>query len=222
MSQDHSTARRLPKGVTELPRSRGGRRFLAKIRHKGVEVHLGIYESAGLAGFAFNVASQAIGRGSRPPNEIPGDEQPDASGVWRITNRVRHRLGLDSPTRTLEEVPPDPEALLTLFEITVVGFWRDQAARSDSASDVDAAARRLAEAARVVFWSPTIGHPSPRRRHRPAGRPADRSGVPSGGSDPGDPRRRRRRGLAGRPMAGPARRLSDRPGVRRRGPLSLC
>ena len=68
-----------------LPRSRGGRRFLAKIRHKGVEVHLGIYESAGLAGFAFNVASEAIGRGSRPPNEIPRAEQPDAEEVWRIT-----------------------------------------------------------------------------------------------------------------------------------------
>ena len=161
MSQDQSAARRLPKGVTQLPRSRGGRRFLAKIRRKGVEVHLGVYESAGLAGFAFNVASEAIGRGPRPPNEIPGAEQPDAEGVWRITSRVRRRLGLDPPPRRSEEVPPDPEALLTLFEVTVVGFWRDQAARSDATSGVDASARRLAEAARLVFWSPSSGHPPP-------------------------------------------------------------
>ena len=161
MSEDHSTARRLPKGVSPLPLSRGGRRFLAKIRHKGVEVHLGIYESAGLAGFAFNVAFEAIGRGSRPPNEIPRSEQPDAEGVWRITGRVRRRLGLDPPPRRVEEIPPDPEALLALFEVTVVGFWRDQAGRSDEVSGLDAASRRLAESARLVFWSPSIGHPSP-------------------------------------------------------------
>jgi hypothetical protein len=161
MSQDQATNLRLPTGVSPLPRSRGGRRFLAKIRHKGVEVHLGIYESAGLAGFAFNVASEAIGRGSRPPNQIPDGEQPDAEGVWRITSRVRRRLGLDPPARKVEEVPPDPEALLILFEVTVVGFWRDQAARSDAGEGVDAASRRLAEAARLVFWSPSSGHPTP-------------------------------------------------------------
>lgn len=161
MSQDRSTNGRLPKGVSLLARSRGGRQFLAKIRHKGVEVHLGIYESAGLAGFAFNVAWDAIGRGSRPPNQVLPGEQPDAEQVWRISSRVRRRLGLDPPLKTTEEVPPDPEALLTLFEITVVGFWRDQAARSDAGAGLDAASRRLAEAARLVFWSPSIGHPSP-------------------------------------------------------------
>ena len=161
MSQDQSTNARLPKGVTLLPRSRNGRRFLAKIRQKGVEVHLGIYESAGLAGFAFNVASEAIGRGSRPPNQIPADEQPDAEEVWRITGRVRRRLGLDPAPKKADEIPPDPDALLTLFEVTVVGFWRDQAARSDAGPGLDAASRRLAEAARLVFWSPSIGHPSP-------------------------------------------------------------
>ena len=161
MSQDQSTGGRPPKGVSMLARARGGRRFLAKIRHKGVEVHLGIYESAGLAGFAFNVAWEAIGRGSRPPNEIPRDEQPDAEGVWRITSRVRRRLDLGLPPKKAEETPPDPEALLTLFEVTVVGFWRDQAARSDAGPGLDASARRLADAARLVFWSPSIGHPSP-------------------------------------------------------------
>ncbi len=159
--QDQSTNNRLPKGVSMLPRERGGRRFLAKIRHKGVEVHLGIYESAGLAGFAFNVAWEAIGRGSRPPNQVPREEQPDAGEVWRITDRVRRRLGLEPPPSKSEEIPPDPESLLTLFEVTVVGFWRDQAARSDAGSGLDAAARRLAEAARLVFWSPSIGHPNP-------------------------------------------------------------
>jgi hypothetical protein len=161
MSQESSTSGRLPKGVSSLPRSRGGRRFLAKVRHKGVEVHLGIYESAGLAGFAFNVAWEAIGRGSRPPNEIPPGEQPDAEKVWRITARVRRRLGLDPPPKRIEEIPPDPEALLTLFEVTVVGFWRDQAAQSDPNAGLDAAARRLADAAKLVFWSPPSGHPSP-------------------------------------------------------------
>jgi hypothetical protein len=161
MSQDQPKGGRLPKGVSLLPRSRNGRRFLAKIRHKGVEVHLGIYDSSGLAGFAFNVASEAIGRGSRPPNQVPEAEQPDAEGVWRITSRVRRRLGLDPPSKRSEEVPPDPEDLLTLFEVTVVGFWRDQASRSDPGPGTDAAARRLADAARLVFWSPSSGHPTP-------------------------------------------------------------
>ncbi len=160
MSQEKTTGQ-LPKGVSALARSRGGRRFLAKIRHKGAEVHLGLYESAGLAGFAFNVASEAIGRGSRLPNEVHMSDQPDAEEVWRITGRVRRRLGLDPPPKRSVETPPDPEALLTLFEVTVVGFWRDQAGHSDPGSGVDAAARRLAEAARLVFWSPSSGHPSP-------------------------------------------------------------
>ena len=160
MNQDQSTAK-LPKGVSLLPRSRGGRRFLAKIRHKGVEVHLGLYESAGLAAFAFNLASEAIGRGRRPPNEVPGEDQPDAEGVWRITDRVRRRLGLDPAPKRVVELPPDPESLLTLFEVAVVGFWRDQAARSGPGEGVDAAGRRLADAARLLFWSPSIGHPTP-------------------------------------------------------------
>ena len=161
MGRDEATGGRLPKGVSALARPRGGRRFLAKIRHKGAEVHLGIYETAGLAGFAFNVASEAIGRGSRLPNEVHQSDQPGAEEVWRITARVRRRLGLDPPSVRAEEAPPDPEALLTLFEVTVVGFWRDQAARSDPGAGVDAAARRLAEAARIVFWSPSRGHPNP-------------------------------------------------------------
>jgi hypothetical protein len=160
MSPEQVTSR-LPKGVTILTRPRSGRRFLAKIRRKGVEVHLGLYESAGLAAFAFNVASEATGRGARPPNEVPRAEQPDADEVRRITANVRRRLGLDPPTRPPDEGPPDPEALLTLFEVTIVGFWRDQAAQSDPGPGLEAAARRLAESARLVFWNPQAGHPSP-------------------------------------------------------------
>jgi hypothetical protein len=158
MSQDQAAGPRLPRGVTVLTRPRSGRRYLARIRRKGVEVHLGLYESAGLAAFAFNVASEATGRGSRPPNEVPRDEQPDADGVRRITANVRRRLGLDAPSRRLVEVPPDPEALLTLFEVTIVGFWRDQAAQSDPGRGLEAAARRLAESAHLVFWNPRPGH----------------------------------------------------------------
>jgi hypothetical protein len=161
MSQEQPDGPRLPRGVTILTRPRSGRRYLAKIRRKGVEVHLGLYESAGLAAFAFNVASEAMGRGSRPPIDVPRAEQPDADGVRRITANIRRRLGLDPPTRRLDELPPDPEDLLTLFEVTIVGFWRDQAAQSDPGQGLDAAARRLAESARLVFWNPQAGHPSP-------------------------------------------------------------
>ncbi len=161
MSQEQTTGHRLPRGVSALNRSRNGRKYLAKIRRKGVEVHLGLYESAGLAGFAFNVAFEAIGRGSRPPNEIARSDQPDADDVRQITARVRRRLGLDPPSRRLDEIPPEPETLLTFFEITVVGFWRDQAAQSDPNMGLDASARRLADAARLVFWSSSSGHPRP-------------------------------------------------------------
>jgi hypothetical protein len=161
MRNEQSTQARLPKGVSALSRSRNRRRFVAKIRQKGVEVHLGLYESAGLAGFAFNVAFEAIGRGSRPPNETPRSDQPDAEEVEKITRRVRQRLGLEPALRRFDDSPPASEALLTFFEITVVGFWRDQAAQSDPNAGLDAAARRLAEAAQLVFWSPPSGHPSP-------------------------------------------------------------
>ncbi len=152
---------KLPRGVSELPRARGGRRFLAKIRRQGIDTHLGIYESAGRAALAYNVAAEAIGRGSRPPNEVGRGEQPDAGEVRRITARVRRRLGLDPPPRPVEEVPPDPDQLLTLFEVTVVGFWQGQAAQGNSGADLDAAGRRLAESAHLVFWSPPSGHPRP-------------------------------------------------------------
>jgi hypothetical protein len=160
MPEEQASNGRLPRGVSALARSRNGRKFLAKIRHKGVEVHLGLYESAGLAGFAFNVAAEAIGRSSKPANEIPRDQQPDADDVWRITQRVRRRLGLEPAPKRIERAP-DPEALLTFFEVTVVGFWRGQAAQSDPGAGLDAAGRRLAEAARLVFWDQSAGMPGP-------------------------------------------------------------
>ncbi len=163
MAREQSSEPRPPKGVVVLPRARGGRRYLARIRPgRGAgEVHLGIYATAGEAALAFHLASQAIGRGSRPPDEVVGAEQPDAEQVRRITAKVRRRLGLD-PTRVVaEEIPPDPDDLLALFEVAVVGFWRGQAAGGASGADVDAAGRRLAEAARLVFWSPPSGHPDP-------------------------------------------------------------
>ena len=117
---------RLPKGVSELRRPRGGRRFRASIRRgKGVEVHLGLYSSIWLASFAYGIAARLTGH-SEPHLEIPQSEQPDSDQVREITGRVRKRLGFDSPSRHLVEIPPDPDELLTLFEITVVGFWRDQ------------------------------------------------------------------------------------------------
>ena len=125
-----------------------------------MEVHLGIYETAGQAAHAFNVASLAMGRGSRPPNEV---DKLDAEQVRQINARVHRRMGLEPPLDRLiiAEVPPDPEALLTLFEVTVVGFWRAQAAQSDPGHGLDAAGRRLAEAARLVFWSRSGRHPLP-------------------------------------------------------------
>jgi hypothetical protein len=161
MSQEETSSKRLPKGVKALARSRGGRRFLARIRHKGVELHLGLYATAGEAGLAFKVASEAIGRRSRSRSEIPGLEQPDAVQVREITARVRRRLGLDQAPDRVEETPPDLEALLTFFEVTVVGFWREQAAQSSHGHGIDAAARRLVEAAELLFWSPSLGHPDP-------------------------------------------------------------
>ena len=163
MARRKATEERPYKGVTALPRARGGRRFVAKIRPgKGVEAHLGLYEAAGHAAFAFNVAAEALGRGSMPLNEIPRSEQPDADAVRRITELVRLRLGLDRPgRRRRESVPPDPDGLLALFEVAVVGFWRAEARQGDAGPGLDAAARRLAESARLVFWSPEAGHPDP-------------------------------------------------------------
>lgn len=128
-----------------------------------MEVHLGLYPSIWLASFAYGIAARLTGL-SEPHLEIPQAEQPDSDQVREITRRVRKRLGFDSPSRHLVEIPPDPEELLTLFEITVVGFWRDQGHHDGNdypGAGLDAAAGRLVESAKVLFWSRSAGHPDP-------------------------------------------------------------
>ncbi len=143
--------RRLPRGVSALDRPRGGRAFRAAIRRKGIEVHLGLYETAWLAGYAHHLAAEAIGRRSEPPEEPPGGKRPSPEAIRDLSERVRRRLGLDRAEGDREfRHPPSPEALRTFFEITVVGFWRLQAA--ETADSADSAALRLDEASRFLFW----------------------------------------------------------------------
>ena len=152
------------RGVTELPESLGERRYRARIRQgKGREVNLGLFPDRWLAGFAYNVAAEALHGDRRPRNAIPPSRQPDANQVREITARVRRRLGLDDPPPPRDEHSPGAEALLTFLEITVVGFWRGQvvAQGGDPGRELDLAAGRLVEAARLLFWSHSSGHPAP-------------------------------------------------------------
>ena len=166
MNSGESARSRLPKGVTALQRPRGGRGYRASIRKgKGIEVHLGLYETPWLAAFAHATAAQLLGRGA-PPVEAPRGQEPTADEVRAITARVRRRLGrpAEPSARRAVETPPSTEALLTFFEIAAVGFWRAQAAADDSdhpATGLDAAAGRLVEAASLLFWSRSAGHPEP-------------------------------------------------------------
>jgi hypothetical protein len=152
---------RLPRGVSELPRARGGRLFRAAIRHKGVEVHLGLYETPTLAALAFNVASAAIGRGAAPPNETSQVGGATAEQVRQITRRVHRRLGLDRAGNAAPRPMPTAEALLTFFEVTVVGFWRSQVAADHTEESLDVAAQRIVEASELLFWEGGPGSPSP-------------------------------------------------------------
>ena len=152
------------RGVTELPERLGERRFRARIsRGRGQRVNLGLYPSRWLAAFAYNVAALALHGPGRVPNAIPEPEQPDAGQVRRITGLVRRRLGLEESAPPPGDRPPSADQLLTLFEITVVGFWREQAALHGAhlSRDIESAARRLAEAAQLLFWSQASGHPTP-------------------------------------------------------------
>ena len=158
-------SRRLPRGVTALPRPRGDRSYRATIRRgKGVEVHLGVYETPWLAAFAYGVAAKAIGREGGGHVEIPQAEQPSAEEVRAITEKVHRRLGLESAPVRREEVEPDADAMMTLFEVTIVGFWRGQAASDawdEPGAGIDAAAGRLVEAAGLLFWRARPGDPMP-------------------------------------------------------------
>jgi hypothetical protein len=156
---------RLPKGVTALGTSRGGRGYRASIRRgKGESVHLGLYETPWLAAFAYGAAARALGRESGPAVDTPQREQPTAEAVREITLKVRRRLGLEPKPSRREEIPPEAGELAIVFEVAVVGFWRAQAADDDwdePGAGIDAAAGQLAEAARVLFWRRGPGDPTP-------------------------------------------------------------
>ncbi len=164
MGVTDSKSKPLPKGVTALRRPRGGRGFRSSIRKgKGVIIHLGLYATPWLAAFAYGIASKLAGR-PEPHLVIPLIEQPDARVVREITARVRRRLGIDKAPSHPIEIPPETEELLTFFEITAVGFWRSQVAvdvGDHPGSGLDAAAGRLVDAARILFWSRSAGHPDP-------------------------------------------------------------
>ena len=92
MRQDESGRSRLPKGVEELARPRGGRRYRAVLRRaKGVVVHLGLYETPWLAALAHATAARLLGRDA-PPLDIPLHEQPTPEQVRELNARVRAQL----------------------------------------------------------------------------------------------------------------------------------
>ena len=163
VSQTNPPRTRLPQGVTALPQPRGGRGYRASIRRgKGGHVHLGLYETPWLAAFAYVVAAKVIGREGGRGVDIPLKEQPTADDVVAIAAKVRRRLGIDPKPRRAEEIAPDIDDLLTLFEVTVLGFWQGQAAddaHGHPGAGLDAAAGQLLAAARLLFWQ--TEHPTP-------------------------------------------------------------
>jgi len=147
------------KGVTELPNCHGLSRFRAAVgvgqatgKRKGNQTNLGLYPTQWMAAFAYNVAIEAMRGELRRRNEIPREYQPDADQVRWITARVRARLGL-GPLAEAVERPPSASQLLTLLEVTIVGFWRGQVVAHSAAlrDELDLAAARLVEAARLLL-----------------------------------------------------------------------
>jgi hypothetical protein len=122
-----------------------------------------VYPTRSLATFAYNVAVEALRHGGRTGHLILESEPPSAEQVRWITRRVRVRLGLENPPAKVREHPPDVDALRTLFEVTIVGFWSGQVAGqgSDVGRELDVAAARLVKAAHLVFWSRAAGQPTP-------------------------------------------------------------
>lgn len=166
MARAHAGGKRPDlKGVTELPVCQGERSFRASIpRGKGKVTNLGLYPDVWLAAFAYNTAEGLLHGRREPSNTIPTARQPSAEQVRIITARVRKRLGIDREQDAREGRHPTIDELLLLLEVAVVGFWRGQVAThsADLGRELDLAARRLVEAARLLFWSPADGHPSPR------------------------------------------------------------
>ncbi len=154
----------LPRGVTSLDRPRGGRPYRASIRHRGVECHLGLYESPYLAGLAYHLAAEMVGRRSSPPDEEPGTPRASASQIRTLSARVASRLGIKPTARLPVEEAPPIQALITFFEVTVLGFWKQQAA-SDHAdapgSSLDSAASRVVEAADLLLIGRAAVMPPP-------------------------------------------------------------
>lgn len=143
-----------------LAEPRAGRRFLAWIgRGKGVKAHLGLYRTAGEAALAYNVAAELLRGEHAILNEIGRGEQPSAEDVFRITDLVRRRLGIDPPPGPPDDRPPDADRLEVIFEVAVVGYWQSQVATAGMG--LDAAASRLVEAARAMFWCHSAGQPTP-------------------------------------------------------------
>ena len=152
------------RGVIELPTILGEPRFRAWLgRGKGQQANLGVYANRWAAAFAYNVAAQSLFGERRPSNEIPEGEQLSADEVRAITARVRLRLGLDKPPGHRPQRPPSFDEVRTLFEITVIGFWRQQVAAhaDDPARELSLAAQRLVEAARLLFWNRSANDPNP-------------------------------------------------------------
>jgi hypothetical protein len=132
-------------------------------RGKGRKVNLGLYPDRWQAAFAYNTAAESLHAGRGSNNEIPASHQPNADQVRWITSRVRRRLGLETVPEPTVERSPSTEQLLLLLEVTVVGFWRSQvsATAADLSRELDRSARRLVEAAHLLFWSPTSGQLTP-------------------------------------------------------------
>ena len=142
--------------MSELDRPRGGRFFRALIRHQGKDYPLGLFISVWDAALAYNMASEAIGRGAKPPNEIPLSHRPTPETVRLINAKVRARLGLPKPPIRNDSYPPSDAELTTFLEITVIGFWRDQASRDGEqghSKGLDVAARRILLGAELLFWN---------------------------------------------------------------------
>ena len=166
-SKTDSTRTRLPRGVSALATSRGGRGYRATIRRgKAGEVHLGLFANPWHAAFAHEVAAKALRREGGHALEIPQADQPTADEVAAITESVHRRLGIGPPPKSRRpiEVEPTAEDVEILFELTVVGFWRSQAAGDASdapGSGLDAAARQLVACADLIYWRRSPGHPTP-------------------------------------------------------------
>ena len=109
------------------------------------------------------MAAEELHGSGRPQNAIPESEQPDAGQVRRITV-------LASPASRPGGAIAD-DGLLAARGRAVTHALRGHGRRllegpgvvddAHLSRDIESAARRLAEAAQVLFWSQASGHPTP-------------------------------------------------------------